>query len=169
MILIKYYPNLTYLNLFKRVIRGIKLRRSRLNLFKATSMTISLLGVIMVVITIGVLGYLGFQALSSTISSDVGYGSSYDKIATLKAEYNSLSSQFDQIKLIINQQNNKNVTADYDKAHIELIRAQSDISDAESAISAKKPPEEVQRRIEIAQKQLEKASQSLKELQAKYG
>lgn len=145
------------------------MRRSRLNLFKATSMTISLLGVIMVVVTIGVLAYLGFVALSSTISTDVGSGSSYDKIAALKTEYNSLNNQFSQEKLIIDEQNNKNVTAAYDKAHLELIRAQSDIADAESAIASKKSPEEIQERIELAQKQLLKASQSLKELQAKYG
>jgi hypothetical protein len=154
---------------FNIIARGIKLRRSRLNLFKATSMTISLLGIIMVVVTIGVLGYLAFEALSSTISTDVGYGSSYDKIATLKTDYNALSSQFEQYKLTIDDISNKNASADFDKAHIELIRAQSDIQDAESAIASKKSPEEVLKRIELAQQQLVKASQALKELQAKYG
>ncbi len=144
------------------------MRRSRLNLFKATSMTISLLGIIMVLITIGIGGYLIFQSLSSTISTDVGSGSSYDKIATLKADYNSLNSQFAQTKLSIEKQNNKNATAAYDKAELELIRAQSDITDAESAIAAKKSSEEVQKRIELAQKQLVVASQALKDLQAKY-
>jgi hypothetical protein len=145
------------------------LRRSRLNLFKATSMTISLLGVIMVIVTIGVLGYLGFEALSSTISADVGSGSSYDKITALKADYNSLNSQFESEKIIIDKRNNQNVTAAYDRAHLELISAQSDIMDAESAVSSKKSPEIIQKRIEIAQEQLVKASQALKDLQAKYG
>ncbi len=144
------------------------MRRSRLNLFKATSMTISLLGIIMVLITIGIGGYLIFTALSATISTDVGSGVSYDKLTTLKSEYNSLNSQFAQTKLSIEKMNSKNATAAYDKAELELIRAQSDISDADSAITSKKSSDEVNKRIEIAQKQLEVASQALKDLQAHY-
>jgi cell division protein FtsB len=144
------------------------LRRSRLNLFKATSMTISLLGIIMVLITIGIGGYLIFTAISSTISADVGGGVSYDKVATLKSEYNSLSSQYAQTKLNIENMNNKNATAAYDKAELELIRAQSDISDADSAITSKKSSDEINNRIELAQKQLEVASQALKDLQAQF-
>jgi len=144
------------------------LRRSRLNLFKATSMTISLLGIIMILVTIGIGGYLLFQALSSTISTDVGSGTSYDKVAQLKAEYNSLNSQFSETKLAIDKLNNKNATADYDQAELELISAQSDITDADSAITAKKSSDEINSRIQTAQKQLEVASQALKDLQAKY-
>lgn len=144
------------------------MRRSRLNLFKATSMTISILGIIMVLITIGIGGYLIFTALSSTISTDVGSGVSYDKISTLKSDYNNLSSQFAQTKLTIDNMNSKNASAAYDKAELELIRAQSDIADADSAITSKKSADEVNERIEIAQKQLVVASQALKDLQAQY-
>ena len=131
-------------------------------------MTISLLGIIMVLITIGIGGYLIFTALSATISTDVGSGVSYDKITTLKSEYNSLSSQYAQTKLSIENMNSKNATAAYDKAELELIRAQSDISDADSAITSKKSSDEVNKRIELAQKQLVVASQALKDLQAQY-
>ena len=122
----------------------------------------------MVLVTIGIGGYLIFTALSSTISADVGSGVSYDKIATLKSEYNSLNTQFAQMKLSIQKMNSKNATADYDMAELELIRAQSDISDADSAITSKKSADEVNQRIELAQKQLVVASQALKDLQAKY-
>lgn len=131
-------------------------------------MTISLLGIIMVLITIGIGGYLVFQSISSTISTDVGSGSAYDKIATLKADYNSLESQFAQTKLYIQDMNDKNVTAAYDRAELELIRAKSDITDAESAIAAKKSSDEVDNRIKLAQDQLVVASQALRDLQAKY-
>jgi len=131
-------------------------------------MTISLLGIIMVLITIGIGGYLLFQALSSTISSDVGSGTSYDKIATLKTDYNSLNSQFVQTKQSIDKLNSKNATAAYDQAELELVRAQSDIADAESAITSKKSSEEINERMDIAQKQLQVASQALKDLQAEF-
>ncbi|MDD1774088.1 MAG: hypothetical protein LUQ24_01010 [Methanobacterium sp.] len=139
-----------------------------MNLFKATSMTISLLGIIMVLVTIGIGGYLLFQALSSTISTDVGSGTSYDKIAALKADYNSLNSQYAETKISIEKMNNKNATTSYDLAELELISAQTDIADAESAITAKKSSDEINSRIEQAQKQLVVANQALKDLQAEY-
>ncbi len=144
------------------------MRRSRLNLFKATSMTISILGIIMVLITIGIGGYLVFQALSSTISTDVGSGSAYDKLAALKSDYNNLNNQFAETKMHISNMNNVNATMAYDKAELELIRAQSDISDVESAINSKKSSEEVNNRIKLAQDQLGVATQALRDLQAKY-
>jgi predicted nucleic acid-binding Zn-ribbon protein len=131
-------------------------------------MTISLLGIIMVLVTIGIGGYLLFQALSSTISTDVGSGTSYDKIAALKADYNSLNSQYAQTKISIEKMNNKNATTSYDLAELELISAQTDIADAESAITAKKSSDEINSRIEQAQKQLVVANQALKDLQAEY-
>jgi hypothetical protein len=131
-------------------------------------MTISVLGIIMVIITIGIIGYLVFQSLSSTISADVGSGSAYDKLAALKADYNSLNNQFAETKVYIDNMNNVNATMAYDKAELELIRAQSDIGDIESAINSKKSSEEVNNRIKMAQEQLGVATQALRDLQAKY-
>ncbi len=131
-------------------------------------MTISVLGIIMVVITIGIIGYLVFDVLSSAISTDVESGSAYDKLATLKSDYNNLNSQFAETKLYIENMNNVNATTAYDKAELELIRAQSDISDVESAINSKKSSDEVNNRIKLAQDQLGVATQALRDLQAKY-
>jgi hypothetical protein len=43
-----------------------------------------------------------------------------------------------EAKTSIDNLNNQNATTAYDKAELELIRAQSDISDAESALSIRK-------------------------------
>lgn len=144
------------------------MRRSRLNLFKATSMSISLLGIIMVLVTIGIVGFLVFSYLSGIISTDVGSGSAYDDLAALKSDYNNLNNQFAETKVYIDNMNNVNATMAYDKAELELIRAQSDIGDIESAINSKKSSEEVNNRIEMAQEQLGVATQALRDLQAKY-
>jgi len=144
------------------------LRRSRLNLFKATSMTISVLGIIMVIITIGIIGYLAFHSLSSIISTDVGSGSAYDKLASLKADYNNLNNQFIETKRNIDKLGDINATIAYNNAELEIIRAQSDIGDVESAINSKKSSEEVNNRIKIARDQLGVATQALWDLQAKY-
>lgn len=144
------------------------MRRSRLNLFKATSMSISLLGIIMVLVTIGIVGFLVFSYLSGIISTDVGSGSAYDDLAALKSDYNNLNNQFAETKVYIDNMNNVNATMAYDKAELELIRAQSDIGDIESAINSKKSSEEVNNRIKMAQEQLGVATQALRDLQAKY-
>jgi hypothetical protein len=130
-------------------------------------MTISVLGVIMVVVTIIILGYLGIQAISSTLSSDVGSGSSYDQLAVLKTDYSTLDSQYNSVKTLVDKRNNQNVSKAYASAELELIKAQSAISDVESAISAGKPTDEVKTRIEIARKQLETAQTALNSLKSK--
>lgn len=131
-------------------------------------MTISLLGIIMVIVTIGIVGYLALTSISSTISTDVGSGSAYDKIAGLKTEYNNIEVQFAQTGVYIREQNDRNATTDFDKAKLELVRAKSDISDAESAITSRKSNDEVTNRINLAQEQLGVANQALRDLQAKY-
>ena len=143
------------------------MRRSRLNLFKATSMTISLLGVLFILATVVLLAYFGFTAISHTIDTGAGSGAYYDKIANLNYEYNNLTTQYDSTKLAVDQKNDKNLTTDYDAAKIELIQAQADIDNANSAITSGKSPEEIQNRIDIAQQQLQKASQDLNDVRSK--
>jgi len=145
------------------------LKRSRLNLFKATSMTISVLGVIMILVTFLVLGYLGFQAISSTINTNVGSGTSYDKIAVLKSDYSNLQMKYNSTKVTVDKANDKNLTAQYDNAEIQLIQAQTDISEAESAVTSNKSPAIIQNRIDVAQQQLQTARDSLSNLQSKIG
>ena len=142
------------------------MKRSRLNLFKATSMTISILGIVMLIVTILVLGYLGFQAISSTINTNVGSGSAYDKIAVLKSDYSSLQTQYNSTKAAVDKRDNQNLTTNYDNAEIQLIQAQNDISDAESAVESQQSPGEIQNRIDIAQQQLQTAKNSLNDLQS---
>jgi hypothetical protein len=68
----------------------------------------------------------------------VGSGSAYDDLAALKSDYNNLNNQFAETKVYIDNMNNVNATMAYDKAELELIRAQADIGDIESAINSKK-------------------------------
>ena len=44
------------------------MRKSRLNLFKSTSMLISVVGIIMIISTIVVVAYVGFSMVSSGIT-----------------------------------------------------------------------------------------------------
>ncbi len=137
------------------------MKRSRLNLFKATSMSISVLGIILILATIAIFVYIGIYTLSSTVSSDVGSGSAYDQIAVLQSDYSTLSNQFDDVKTTVDNSNNDNLKTAFNNANLELVKAQSAISDANSAVSAGKSQDEIKSRISTAQTQLQNAESSL--------
>ncbi|MEN4018400.1 MAG: hypothetical protein PQ975_00735 [Methanobacterium sp.] len=141
------------------------MKRSRLNLFKATSMTISLLGIIMIIATVGVFTYIAIQGLSSQVSSNVDSGSAYDQLAALKSEYSSLSNQFDVVKRKVNSYGDKKAKNNLYNTQIELVKANSAIGDVESALSSNLPADEVNNRISIAANQLQIAKNSLNSVQ----
>ncbi len=137
------------------------MKRSRLNLFKATSMSISVLGILMILATIILFAYIGISALSSSISSDVGSGTAYDQLAVLKSDYNTLEGQFNSLKTDVDNSGKSDIKTAYANAKLELVKAKSAISDVDSAISSGKSKDEVQKRINAAQVQLDKAKTSL--------
>ena len=140
------------------------MRKSRLNLFKSTSMLISVLGVLMIVSTIIVAAYIGFSVLSSGITSEVSSGSQYDELATLKSNYSDLEAKFDMTKPNIFGKYNKAKEREYINAELELLRANSAIGDVESALKSGKPANEVDTRIKIAREKLSVASQAFNSL-----
>ena len=69
------------------------MKRSRLKLFKTTSLTISLIGVILILLTVVVAGYVLVSDLTNSVSNTVRTGSSYDNLTQLKSEYANVSQQ----------------------------------------------------------------------------
>ena len=143
------------------LINGEKMKRSRLNLFKATSMSISVLGIILIIATLVLFAYIGISSLTSSITTDVGSGSAYDQLAVLKSDYNTLNDQFTSVQQTVDSSNNKNAKSAFISAKLELVKANSDINDVESALSAGKSKDEVTQRINTAQSQLNTARSSL--------
>jgi hypothetical protein len=137
------------------------MKRSRLNMFKATSMTISILGIIMILATVGVFAYIGVQGLSSKVSSNVDSGSAYDQLASLKSEYSSLNNEFEVTKKKVSGYSSNKVKNNLYKAQMDLVRANSAVGDVESALSSNLPADEVTKRIGIATNQLQIAKNSL--------
>jgi len=137
------------------------MKRSRLNLFKATSMSISVLGIILIIATLVLFAYIGISSLTSSITTDVGSGSAYDQLAVLKSDYNTLNDQFTSVQQSVDSSNNKNAKTAFINAKLELVKANSDINDVESALSAGKSKDEVTQRINAAQSQLNTARSSL--------
>lgn len=124
-------------------------------------MTISILGIIMILATVGVFAYIGIQGLSSKVTSNVDSGSAYDQLAALKSEYSSLNIQFNSLKEEVNGYGSNKAINDLYRAQLELVKANSAIGDVESALSSNLPADEVTRRIQIATNQLQVAKNSL--------
>ena len=140
------------------------MKRSRLGLFKSTSMLISVLGVLMIVSTIIIAGYIGFSVLSSGITSEVSSGSQYDDLATLKSNYTDLEAKFNLSKPGIFAGNDKTKQQKYINAELELMRAKLAIDDIESALKSGKSASEVDSRIKAAKKQLSVAFEAYNKL-----
>ena len=140
------------------------MKKSRLRLFKSTSMLISVLGIMMIVSTLIIAGYIGISILSSEINSGISSGPYYDKLAVLKSDYANLESEFNVTKQNIIKNTNESGEDSYINAELQLIRARSAIDDVESAIRSSKPSEEIDTRINIARQKLKIASDELKKI-----
>ena len=132
------------------------MRKSRLSLFKSTSMLISVVGIIMIVATIIVVAYVGYSMVSSGITNEISAGTQYDELAELKASYTNLSVKFDSIKATYYAGSSDDIQT-YNNAKIELSRANSAIENVQSALDAGIPSNEVDSRIVFAKQKLDAA------------
>ena len=135
------------------------MRKSRLSLFKSTSMLISVVGIIMVIATIIVVAYVGYSMVSSGITNEISSGTQYDELAELKASYSNLSVMFDSIKYTYYAGSADDIKV-YNEAKIELSRASAAIENVQSALDADKPSNEVDSRIEFAKQKLDAANKA---------
>lgn len=138
------------------------MRKSRLFLFKSTSILISIFGIIMIISVILIAGYVGFSMVSSDITNQISSGSQADELATIQASYNQLESKFNAIKT--KYQGNATKMNVYDQARLELNRAHEAIENAQSALDSGKSSNDVDKRIEFAKERLDKANQAYNSL-----
>lgn len=137
------------------------MKRSRLKLFKATSMTISILGIIMVIVAIVVIAGLGAYLYIAPILSNPDTGTAYDELAALKSDYSALDLEMQNMKPQIYKSGNKKAKKDFVTAELDVLKAKSAIEDVESALSTNHPIDEINNRIYVAQTQMQKAKTSL--------
>jgi len=126
-------------------------------------MLISIVGIIMVVSTIIVVGYVGYSIVSSSITNEISSGTQYDQLAELKSEYDNLSAQFESIKATYYAGGQDSIQK-YNDAKLELARADSAIQNVQSALDAGKPSNEVDSRIQYAKEKLDDAKEAFNSL-----
>ena len=143
------------------------MRKSRLNLFKSTSMLISVLGVIMIIATVAAVAYVGFSVVSSSLTGGISSGTQYDQLAELKTDYANLEVQFNETGNKIYMMDNITLEREYVNAQVELVRVKNDISDVESALSMGKPAKEVDKRLQQTKDDLKIAQEAYNSLSVK--
>ncbi|MBQ6139180.1 MAG: hypothetical protein IJI80_05825 [Methanobrevibacter sp.] len=143
------------------------MRKSRLNLFKSTSMLISVLGVIMIIATVAAIAYVGFSLVSSSLTGGISSGTQYDQLAELKSNCNDLEALYNDTGNKIYAMDNITLEREFVNAQVELVRVQNDISDVESALSMGKPASEVDKRLQQAKDDLKIAQEAYNSLSVK--
>lgn len=143
------------------------MRKSRLNLFKSTSMLISVLGVIMIVATVAAVAYVGFSIVSSNLTGGISSGTQYDQLAELKSNYSSLEAQFNDTGNKIYMMDNITLEREFVNAKVELVRVQNDITDVDSALSMGKSASEVDDRLKQTREDLKIAQEAYNSLSVK--
>ena len=139
------------------------MRKSRLSLFKSTSMLISVVGIVMIIATIIVVAYVGFSVVNESITDEISSGNQYDDLADLKSQYGDLQSKFESVKSTYYAGGQDDIQK-YNDAKLELSRASSAIDNVQSALDANKPSNEVDSRIEFAKEKLASARQAFDNL-----
>ena len=139
------------------------MRKSRLSLFKSTSMLISVVGIVMIIATIIVVAYVGFSIVNESITDEISSGNQYDDLAKLKSEYADSQSKFDSVKSTYYAGGTDDVKK-YNDAKLELTRAGSAIDNVQSALDAGKPSNDVDSRITFAKEKLGVARQAYENL-----
>ena len=140
------------------------MRKSRLGLFKSTSMLISVVGIIMIVSTIIVVAYVGYSIVSSNITDDISSGTQMDQLAELKTSYNNLSAKFDSVKATYYAGSSDDIQK-YNDAKLELSRAGTAINNVESGLNGQGiSSTEVDSRIQFAKEKLKAANEAFNNL-----
>ena len=136
------------------------MKKSRLGLFKSTSMLISVLGIIMIVATIIVVAYIGFSVVSSGLTGGVSSGAQYDELNELKANYTALEAKFNDLQSKLYVQNNASQQQKYVDAEVYLVHAKTALDDVDSALSMNKDSSEVDERLAEARTALQEAQKA---------
>jgi len=143
------------------------MRKSRLNLFKSTSMLISVLGVIMIIATIIAVAYIGFSVVSSSLTGGISSGTQYDELADLKSNYSDLEARFEDTGSNIYTLGDVAKEQEFVNAKVELVRAQNDLNNVQSALDMGKSSSEVDKRLEEAKEDLKIAWDAYNSLSTK--
>lgn len=140
------------------------MRKSRLKLFKTTSLTISLIGVVLILLTVGVIGYVAVSGLTNTVSNTVSSGSSYDQLDALKSEYGNATKKYYDLNAKLGTSPNPNVKTKFNDGKIKLSEAGQKVSSIQADIDRGKSGKDVDDKISQTRELLKEADNIYNEI-----
>ncbi|RAP47029.1 MAG: hypothetical protein BZ135_03030 [Methanosphaera sp. rholeuAM6] len=143
------------------------MKRSRLKLFKTTSLTISLIGVILILLTIGVIGYVVVSGLSDSVSTTVSSGSAYDQLDQLKTEYNDINNKFTELGKKLGTNPNPDVKTTYNVGKVKLSEISQSLSSLQNDISNGEPDSVIQPKMNKTESQIKEANEIYNQIVSK--
>ena len=111
------------------------MKRSRLKLFKTTSLTISIIGVLLILLTVGLIGYVAVSGLSNSVSTTVSSGSSYDQLDQVKTQYEEINNKYENLNKKLGTNPDPNIKTTFNTGKVKL----SEISQSISSIQNDSP------------------------------
>ncbi|WP_069592961.1 hypothetical protein [Methanosphaera sp. WGK6] len=133
------------------------MKRSRLKLFKTTSLTISLIGIILILLTLFVVGYIFVSGVTNSVSTTVNSGASYDDLNQLKMEYNNLSQKYTSLNQQLGTMPDANVKTMFNNGKIKLSESNQTLTELESDIGNGKSDQFIKNKISQVREELKEA------------
>lgn len=134
------------------------MKRSRLKLFKTTSLTISVIGVLLILLTIGVIGYVTVSGLSNSVSTTVSSGSAYDQLDQVKTQYDETNNKYTELNKKLGTNPDPGVKTTYNTGKVKLSECNQLIISLQSDINSGKPDEDIQNKLNQTKNKLKEAN-----------
>ena len=134
------------------------MKRSRLKLFKTTSLTISLIGVILILLTIGVIGYIAVSGLSNSVSTTVSSGSSYDQLDQVKTQYEEVNSKYENLNKKLGTNPDPAIKTTFNTGKVKLSEASQSLSSIQNDITNGKSEEDIQLKLNQTKNKINEAN-----------
>ncbi len=134
------------------------MKRSRLKLFKTTSLTISLIGVVLILLTIGVIGYVAVSGLSNSVSTTVSSGSAYDQLDQVKTQYDETNNKYTELNKKLGTNPDPSIKTTYNTGKVKLSECNQLIISLQNDINNGKPDEDIQNKLNQTKNKLKEAN-----------
>lgn len=134
------------------------MKRSRLKLFKTTSLTISIIGVILILLTVGVIGYIAVSGLSNSVSTTVSSGSAYDQLDQVKKQYEEVNSKYDTLNKKLGTNPDPAVKTTFNTGKIKLSECSQLLSSVQNDINNGKSEEDIQTKLNQTKNKINEAN-----------
>ena len=123
------------------------MKKSRLKLFKTTSLTISLIGVILILLTIGVIGYITVSGLSDSVSTTVSSGSSYDQLDQVKSQFTDINNRYTELEKKLGTDPDAGVKTTFNTGKVKLSEINQTLTSIQSDINNGKSETDIQKKL----------------------